>query len=120
MERTAEQRHAVELGMGRRDDGGVAVSEVHRRIRGQAVEIATALDVEDRRALCADRDHWQWRVVAGRVTLFQSDRRLRLVGDCRIDNRHGCTSNVQHLIDPPPLSSSDKSTPTGSKPASRS
>src|SRR5262249_36019069 len=56
------------------------------------------------------------------------DQRDRGVGSVRgdplgssgVENRHGNTSNVQHLTEPPPLSSSDRSTPTGSKPASHS
>ena len=53
VERAADQRDGVELGVRGGDDLGVAVAEVHRRVGGQAVQVAAALDVGDPGALGA-------------------------------------------------------------------
>ena len=101
-----------------RDDLGVAVPEVHRRIGGQAVEITPALDVGDPGTFSAGRDNGQWRVVVRGVAIVDGDR---VGGWCHgVKDGHEYTSSVQHLIDPPPFSSSERSTPIGTNPASES
>ena len=105
----------------RRDDLGVAVAEVHRRVRGQAVQVAAALDVGDPRTLGAGGHHRQRRVVVRGVAIVDARwRRRRSWRHDRCPDGHEYTSSVQHLTDPPPLSSSERSTPMGSKPASYS
>ena len=119
VEGSADQRHRVELSMRGRDDLGVAVPEVHRRVRSQAVQVAPALDVGDPGALGAGRDDGQWRVVVRGVAVIDGDRVGRRWRH-GVKDGHEYTSSVQHLIDPPPFNSSDRSTPIGTNPASES
>ena len=74
VERAADQRHGVELRVRGCDDLGVAVPEVDRRVGGQAVQVAAALDVGDPGALGAGRDHRQRRVVVRDVAVVDGDR----------------------------------------------
>ena len=117
VERAADQRDGVELGVRGGGDLRVAVAEVHRRVGGQAVQVAAALDVGDPDALGGRGDDGQRRVVVRRVVIVERDRGLGddrpVVGHHGVQDGHEYTSSVQHLTDPPPLSSSDRSTPIG-------
>ena len=83
MERTADQRDGVELGVGRRGDLGVAVTEVDRRIGGQAIQVAPAVDIGDPRTLGACRHHGQRRIVMRRMPFHQVRWRPRFFGPGR-------------------------------------
>ena len=74
VEGAADQRDGVELRVRGRGDPRVAVAEVHRRVGGQAVQVAAALDVGDPGALGAGRDHGQRRVVVRGVAVLDRDR----------------------------------------------
>ncbi len=65
----------VELGARRRDQVGVAMAEVQRRVGGQHVQVALALDVGDPGALGVGDDHGQRVVVVRRVPLHELDLR---------------------------------------------
>jgi hypothetical protein len=47
VERPRRERDAVELRLGGLDEHGVRVTEVDRRVRGEAVEVAAPVDVGD-------------------------------------------------------------------------
>jgi hypothetical protein len=51
------ERHPVELRVGGRDQRGVPVTEVERRVAGEGVEVAPALDVGDPRPFGLGDDH---------------------------------------------------------------
>ena len=75
VEGPAHQCDEVQLGVRGRGDLGIAVPEIHRGVRGQAVQVAAPFDVDDPRPLGAGRHHRQRRVVVRRVVLIQCDRR---------------------------------------------
>ena len=68
-ERAAGQREPVELGVRGREQARVAVAEVQRRVAGQQVEVAAAVDVGHPGALGVG-DHDRQRVVVVRGALL--------------------------------------------------
>lgn len=118
VERAAHQCQAVQLCVGHGGDLRIAVTEVDGGVGRQTIEIATTLDIGHPHAVGTGGDDRQRRVVVRNVAAVHCDRRFGAAHG--VDNGHGCTSNVQHLTDPPPLSSSDRSIPMGRKPAVRS
>ena len=117
--RPAGERDAPEL-LGRGgEERRMPVAEVQRRVGGQQVEVALALDIGHPRALGAG-DHDRERVVVVRdVLLFGlDDAGGGGVGCHALRSGHWLllqrrSSSVQHLIPPPPSSSSDRSTRIG-------
>src|SRR5690606_16329504 len=86
-----------------RDERGVAVPEVERRVAREQVQVAHAVGVRDPRALALDERHGERLVVRGEEGLHRAAR----------------ISSVQHLAPPPPLSSSEVSTGMGVTPRAR-
>ena len=119
VEGAAREREPAEL-LGRGgDESRMPVPEVERRVRRQQVEVALALDIGHPRALAARDDDGKRVVVAGDVLVVGSDdadrRRVEHGG---LRGGHGeflqlRSSRVQHLMPPPPRSSSDRSTSIG-------
>ena len=109
VERAARERDAVELLARGGDEPRVAVPEVHRRVGGEAVEVAPALDVGHPGAIAGCHDDGQRMIVVGGVLVLEADGLARAVGR----RGHRRSSRVQHLTPPPPSSSSDRSTPIG-------
>ena len=73
MECAAHQRDGVELRVRGCGDPWVVVAEIHRRVRGQAVEITPAIDVGDPGALRGRGDDRQRRVVVRGVAVLDRD-----------------------------------------------
>ena len=71
VERAARERDAVELLARGRDEPRVAVPEVHRRVRGEAVEVAPAVDVGHPGAVARRDDDRQRVVVVGGVLVLE-------------------------------------------------
>ena len=125
LEGPADQRDPVQLPLRGRDQRGVAVAEVERRVGRQHVQVAAALGVGDPGALGLG-DHDGQRVVVvravrlrpGRAGLLPMWSRYFPLAGCSPD--HGRSSSVQHLGPPPALRNSDMSTGTGSKPRAAS
>ena len=98
VERAARERDAVELGLGRRDERRMPVAEVDGRVRGEAVEVAAALDVGDPGAL-GRRDDDRERVVVVRERASSTAMRVggragggRDVGRVVIGAAPGCST----------------------------
>jgi hypothetical protein len=68
-EGAAGQRDPVELGVRGGDQAGMPVAEVQRRVSGQEVQVAAAVDVGDPGALGVG-DHHRQRVVVVRGPAF--------------------------------------------------
>ena len=118
----AGERDAAQLLASGVQQEQVRVAEVDRGVRGQAVQVAAAVDIRHPRAVARRDDHGQRMVVVGRVLVFQGDERTLVEGGGRRSDLlgHRRSSSVQHFTPPPPSSSSDKSTPMGLKPRARS
>jgi hypothetical protein len=111
VEGAAGQRDAIELSLRGIHQHRMPVAEVDRRVRGQAVEVALAVDVGDPGAEALG-DHDIERVVVVRAELADLGE---VAGRLRRDRgrTHRRSSKVQHLTPPPPSSSSLRSTPWG-------
>ena len=122
MERAARQRQPLELLARGGDRARVAVAEVQRGVAGEAVEVATAVDVGDPGAV-AFVQHDGQRVIGVRgVRLVEGDVLSRArVGNPGYDAQaarqhvaaHARNSSVQHFGPPPALRSSLRLTGTG-------
>ena len=104
VERPAGEREPVQLRLGGGDERRVAVAEVERRVRAQAVEVAAALDVVHPASLAALDDHRQRVVVVRAVALLEGDQVVRAVAVDR-DGGHGvrgCAARTRRRAGRPP------------------
>jgi hypothetical protein len=77
VKRPADECDQIQLCVGGGDDFRVAMSEVHRRVRRQTIQVTPTLDVGDPHALGMRGHHRQRRVVVREVALVKGDRRER-------------------------------------------
>ena len=113
VERATRQREAVELLVRGRDEFGMTVAEVQRRVAREAVEVATTVDVGDPRTVTFGAE----RPAAG----DRCARRVPRLARCRAGRQrsdgdvagHDRSSSVQHFGPPPAFLSSPSSTGTG-------
>ena len=76
VERAAHQGELIELPARGRDEPGMAMTEVERRVGGEHVQVPAAIDVGDPDALGL-RDHDGQRVVVVRAVAVGQSRQLR-------------------------------------------
>ena len=115
VERPAGQRDPVELRAGGGDQRRVPVAEVQRRVAGEAVQVAPAVDVGHPGALGVGDDDRQRVVVVRGPALGVADRAPASAAVVAITGSpfpDGARS-VQHFGPPPALRSSDRSTGIG-------
>src|SRR4029077_4398755 len=107
----------------RGDQPRMPVAGVQRRVRGEHVPVAADPAAGTPGALALGRDDRQRVIVVRPVLVAELEQAGGGLGHSvplGAVVREGRSSSVQHLGPPPPLSSSDMSTLTGSRPPPRS
>ena len=83
VKRAARQSDSIELGFRRRDEDLVAVTEVHRRVGCEAVEVTAAVDIRHPGALTVINHNLQRVVVVSGVLVLEIQKVLGGAGDRR-------------------------------------